>query len=148
MPTVDEELTEIAAIPDVETVRKRKSARRSQYTRLKQTLSKMMLTEPRKIPTRDLERKVAEAKRSSVLLHAMQDRHEEFLSDSADAKQAEEEAGYALQEEYDELVTVAETLLDRCTIHHKATILQEELEGQTSKSISKSTNLSSLKSPC
>ncbi len=103
MPTVDEEVAEIKAIAGVEAVRKCKSARRSQYTRLQQQLNKLMPVPPGRTPTKELERKVAEAKRSSVLLHALQDRLEELLIDSPEVRKAEEEAGYVLREEYDEL---------------------------------------------
>ncbi len=83
---------------------------------------------PGRMPTKELEKKVAEAKRSSVLLHALQDRLEELLIDSPEVRKAEEEAGYVLREEYDELVTQAEALTDRNLIHHKATVVHDSLK--------------------
>lgn len=128
MPTVDEEVAEIAAINDPEAIRKRRKGRRSQYTRLQQQLTKLADAAPGSLTIKELERKVAEARRSATLFHALQDRIEELLSDHEEQRALEVENGFATRDEYDKLISIAELLIDRHLIHQRGTTLARALK--------------------
>jgi len=81
MPSLDEELKEIKIIDNIETCRRRKAARKGQYTRIYRQLQSLSSTPYRNLQPREVERRAAEGKRAVALFTALQDRHEDLLAD-------------------------------------------------------------------
>jgi len=126
MPSLDEELKEIQIINDIETCKKRKAARKGQYTRIYQQLQALSSTPYRSLQPREVERRAAEAKRAAALFTALQERHEDLLADQPALQAEEVERSLSIRGEHEALLDKAEALRDKVELYHNVSVLLED----------------------
>ena len=129
MPTDDAEIASYKTISDPQKISDKRSARKTQLTKLDNYFKPVFSTSFEKVKLDDLQRRQKELNRQLMFLDALQERYEELLTTvSPSTKDDEIASGEAIRARYQVLVDQVQNYIDQVILYEEGMALIDSLE--------------------